>query len=180
MANMSENNKIMHRPTRNEANDYYWKYINLAEGENPIDLLSTNKSSSLHLFAGLDEATWNYAYTPGKWTVKEALVHIIDTERIMTYRALRIGRGDKTPIEGFEQDDYVLPSKAALRTPASILSEYDAVREATIALFKQMDDEMLGYFGQASGFPFTARALAFIIPGHEVHHRNIFRERYGF
>lgn len=169
----------MRRPESQEANEYYWGYINQVKGDDPIGTLAANKTATLHLLAGLDESTWNYAYGPGKWTVKEAMVHIIDTERIMSYRALRISRNDQTPIEGFEQDDYILPSKAAERTPASILSEYAAVREATIALLKHLDDEMLGYYGQASGFPFTTRALAYIIPGHEIHHMRVLKERYG-
>lgn len=102
----------------------------------------------------------------------------MDTERIFAYRALRFARKDDTPVQGFEQDDYIVPSKAHSRTIDSLLHEYKSVREATLTLFKYMDEEMLKFVGMASGSTLSARAAGFIIAGHDRHHIAIIKERY--
>ncbi|MDH3652238.1 MAG: DinB family protein, partial [Saprospiraceae bacterium] len=112
------------------------------------------------------------------WTVKELLLHMIDTERIFAYRALRIARSDLTPMAGFDQDDYVPYSNANERSSTSIVSEYSAVRQATIQLFKNFTDAMYAKCGTASERPFTPLALGFIIAGHEIHHLRILMEKY--
>lgn len=120
----------------------------------------------------------NYAYADGKWTIKELLQHIIDTERIFAYRALRIARKDKTPLPGFEQNDYVDNCNASYRDFSVMLEEFALVRRATILLFKSFTDEMLLQQGEMSGNAVTVRALGYICSGHLKHHINIINERY--
>ena len=120
----------------------------------------------------------NYKYAKDKWSIKELLLHIIDTERVFAYRALRFAREDKTDLPGFEQDDYVITSDANTRSKASLLNEYNFQRASTIALFSSFNDSMLMKIGMAGGNPMSVRAIGFITSGHEVHHCNILRERY--
>ena len=119
-----------------------------------------------------------YRYAENKWTIKEILVHIIDDERIYAYRALRIARNDKTPLPGFEQEDYIPFTRANQRSLASIFREYKTVRNATLSLFSSFSSEDLLRVGTANDHPVSARALAYHIAGHELHHLNIITERY--
>ena len=118
-------------------------------------------------------------HAEGEWTVKEILVHIMDDERIYAYRALRFARGDSTELPGFEQDDYVPPSKANERDLDEIFKEYQTIRWATITLFNYLDDDALLRGGVASGNYATVRALAYHIAGHEMHHLNSIKQNYG-
>lgn len=117
-------------------------------------------------------------YAPGKWTIPETLVHIIDDERIYATRALRIGRGDTTPLPGFEQDDYVPYSRANERSVDSILKEYATVRKATLSLFKSFTEEDLLRRGVADGNTVSARALLYHLAGHELHHLHLIKDKY--
>ena len=119
-----------------------------------------------------------FRYAAGKWTIKEVLVHMIDSERIFSYRALRIARNDTTPIPGFEQDDYTKYGNANDRSIDNIMEEYDAVRGATIAFFDGLSDDAFTRKGTASDYPVTVRAIAHQIVGHERHHVKILREKY--
>jgi uncharacterized damage-inducible protein DinB len=119
-----------------------------------------------------------YRYAANKWTIKEVLVHIIDDERIYAYRALCFARNERTPLPGFEQDDYITFSNANQRSLENILQEYDAVRKATIALYEGLDDAALLRSGIANKNRVTVRALGYHIAGHELHHMNIIKERY--
>jgi uncharacterized damage-inducible protein DinB len=130
------------------------------------------------LFAGRSERDGNFRYAPGKWTVKEVLGHITDTERIFAYRALRFARSDKTPLPGFEQDDYVKNGAFAGRTLADLTEEFAAVRSASIALYRSFNEEAWPRRGLANQKEMTVRALAFITAGHQIHHRVILEERY--
>ena len=130
------------------------------------------------LILSLPEEKLLHKYAPEKWTIKELLVHIVDAERIYGYRALCFARNEKTPLPGFEQDDYVAFSSANERSIESILKEYQAVRSATIALFEGFDDEALSRHGIANENKATVRALGYDIAGHELHHTNIIREKY--
>ena len=130
------------------------------------------------LFAGRSEGEGDFRYAPGKWTVKETLGHVSDTERIFTYRALRIGRDDKTPLPGFEQDDYIRTAGFAERTLADLADEFASVRGATLTLFHSFEEETWSRRGVASQKEVTARALGFITAGHQIHHRLILEERY--
>jgi hypothetical protein len=130
------------------------------------------------LLGGLSEEQGASRYEPGKWSVKELVGHLIDTERILSYRLLRIARGDRTPIEGFDQDPYVANSNAGARTLRSLASEFGHVRAATLALVRGLDDAAWSRRGTANENEVTVRALAHIIAGHELHHIRILRERY--
>ena len=129
------------------------------------------------LIHSLSEEKLLYRYAPGKWTIKEILVHIIDDERIYSYRALRFARNDRTELPGFEQDDYTAESNANERSLDSIFEEYEAVRKATIALFNGLDNEALLRRGKADGNEDTVRALAYHIAGHELHHIHFVRNK---
>ena len=119
-----------------------------------------------------------YRYAEGKWTIKEIISHLIDTERIFCYRALRFARQDKTPVAGFDENDYVEASNANNRAIEELLEEYASVRAASISLFKSFSDADLLRKGMAGSGEVSVRALGFLIIGHEKHHINVIKERY--
>ncbi|WP_460501911.1 DinB family protein, partial [Hymenobacter agri] len=167
------------RPTEGDYLPYALGYINqIPADQDPLAALRAQPQEIHAVFAGLSEAQAEKPYADGKWSLKEMLLHQIDSERIFAYRALRFARGDDQDLRGFEQDDYVANSNANARAIASLLAEYDAVRAATLALFEHFGEEELSRRGTANGGPATVRALLYIIPGHERHHLNIIRERY--
>ncbi|GJM36102.1 MAG: hypothetical protein DHS20C18_51030 [Saprospiraceae bacterium] len=166
------------RPQEGDCNPYFFTYIDKVEGHDILSALIANLPESIHLLESMPADKWDYAYAAGKWTIKEAILHIIDTERIMAYRALRIARNDKTALPGFEQDDYVPFSGANDRSPESLVTEWKAVREATVQQVKYFTDNMWAHRGTASNSPATPLALAYIIAGHELHHIGIIRDRY--
>ncbi|MEO1289577.1 MAG: DinB family protein, partial [Chloroflexota bacterium] len=130
------------------------------------------------LVSSLTDVQLSTPHQAGEWTIKEILVHVIDDERIYAYRALRAGRGDPTALPGFEQDDYVPPSRANERILESILDEYRAVRQATITLFKYLPDDAFMGTVNANNHPVTVRALCYHIAGHELHHVASIRANY--
>jgi uncharacterized damage-inducible protein DinB len=166
------------RPKPGEYNPYYDKYISLIPGNNVVGTLSSESPKTVALLSSLSEEDGDRRYAPGKWSVKEALGHLIDTERIMTYRALRIARGDRTPLAGFEQDDFVREGPHSSVRLADLVEEFKNVRAATLSFFRNLRDEDWKRQGLANNDGITVRALAYIIAGHELHHRNIFEERY--
>ena len=170
---------MMIRPNATEYLPFYNTYVQLVpDGQDPLELLRQQPAALKTLLGHLTDKQALFRYATGKWTIKESLVHIIDSERIFAYRALRIGRGDQTPLTGFEQDDYVPASGADARPLADILHEYDALRAATLSLFDSFTPETYERRGMASGGPLSVRALAYMIAGHEAHHIRLFRERY--
>ena len=168
----------MNRPDTNEFAPYYGKYIGLVPDGSIVPFLKNQMATTLDYLRSIPSEKWTYAYEPGKWTLAESWIHVIDTERIFAYRALRIGRGDKTALPGFDQDEYVPNSDANNRTAASIIAEFEAVRAATLSFFEHCTDQMWTEIGQASNNPVSTRALAFIIAGHVEHHIKITNERY--
>lgn len=121
---------------------------------------------------------FDFRYAEGKWTIKEIIQHIIDTERIFSYRALRISRNDQTPLPGFNENDYVQNTNAATRSIQSLLTEMSVVRQSTLSLFNSFSQEQLARIGTASNNLISTRAIGFIIIGHQKHHQKIFQERY--
>lgn len=161
-----------------EYNPYYHNYI-LSVGENNLlTELEQGKEVMTTFLESVPNEKLSYAYAEGKWTLAELLIHILDAERVFQYRALRFARNDKTPLAGFDQDVYVPESNAEKRTKKDILQEYRAIREASLSLFRSLDDEALKRVGEASGSPMSTRALGFIICGHQAHHLKIIQERY--
>jgi len=166
------------KPEPDEYAPYYEKYISLVPDDDVLQILDKQCAEMVALLSARDAADGDLRYAPGKWSVKESLGHLIDTERIFSYRALRIARNDKTPIEGYEQDDYVKFGPFAKRTLASLIEEFISVRKATLSLFRGLDEAGWTRRGVANKNEVTVRALAFMIAGHELHHREIFQERY--
>lgn len=166
------------RPDTEEYAAYYGKYIGLFPGTDVVSALEAQRLQTMQLFAARSDRDGNFRYAPDKWTVKDVLGHVCDSERIFAYRALRIARGDKTPIEGFEQDDYVRGGGFNERTLASLAEEFAQVRGATLALLRSLRDDAWSLRGTANKNEVSVRALAFIIAGHELHHRKILEERY--
>ncbi|WP_100614703.1 DinB family protein [Confluentibacter citreus] len=132
----------------------------------------------LNLFQYIPSDKWDYRYAEGKWNLKEVFQHIIDTERIFIYRCFRIARHDKTPLTGFEQDDYILPSEADKKSIEDLMEEFKAVRQHSIILLKSLNDNDLKFIGIVNGNPISARAAAFNIIGHNKWHIDIIMERY--
>ena len=130
------------------------------------------------LLSPLNDRQADFRYAPGKWSIKEVLGHISDAERIFAYRLLRMARGDNTPLSCFEQDDYIETGNFSARKLVDLLEEFSAVREATVALVRSMDDAAWLRRGVANQKEITTTALAFLIAGHERHHRIILEQRY--
>jgi uncharacterized damage-inducible protein DinB len=168
----------MNRPEAGEYADHYANYIAKVPGSDVLGVLESQRLQMLQLFAGRSERDGSFRYAPGKWTVKEVLGHIADTERIFAYRALRFARADQTPLPGFEQDDYVQSGAFSSRTLADLAEEFGAVRSASISLFRSFKEDVWSRRGLASKMEVTVRALAFITAGHQIHHRIVLEERY--
>jgi len=164
--------------TTKEHKPYFSLYIGQAPETTIVEGLESGLKEILAILNAYPVEKHHYRYAEGKWTVKDMLQHIIDTERIFMYRALRIARGDKNALAGYEQDDYVGPAKANDRAFEDMLEDYKLSRANTVALFKSFDEEMLAQIGTASGGPISARAAGYIIVGHELHHMKVLQERY--
>jgi uncharacterized damage-inducible protein DinB len=166
------------RPESGEYAPYYETYIALVPGNDIVGVLEAQRKQMMQLFVARSERDGNFRYAPEKWTVKEVLGHVADTERIFAYRALRIARGDQTPLSGFEQDDYVRAGAFGERALADLAEEFAHVRNATVALFRSVGKDAWLRRGIANKNEVSVRALAFIVAGHELHHRHILEERY--
>jgi hypothetical protein len=161
-----------------DYNPYYQTYIN-ALGEVLLrEELSNGLLRFVEFASTLPHEKLNYAYAEGKWTLAEALLHIIDTERVFQYRALCFSRNDKASFPGFDQDDYVVAANASKRTKESLLEEFVAVRTSSIALFNSFSEADLHKRGVASESPMSVGAVGFILSGHLNHHKRIIAERY--
>lgn len=167
------------RPASSEYSPYFGTYVRLVPDADVIDLLETQIEATLRLLSTLSEAEAGARYAPDKWSIKQAVGHMIDTERIFAYRALCISRNETIALPGFEQDDYVRAANFDHRSLRDLLDEFRAVRTATVLLFKSLTDAMMLRTGVASEATLSVRALAYIIAGHERHHGTIFRERYS-
>jgi uncharacterized damage-inducible protein DinB len=161
-----------------EYNPFYHTYVMALGDVDLLDELRNGKQVLLSLLEEIPEEKLTYAYAEGKWTLAEALVHMLDTERIFQYRALCIARNDKSEFPGFDQDAYVPVSNANSRSKKDLTDEYVAVRDSSITLFASLDEEALKRVGVASGSKMSVRALGFITSGHQAHHVRILRERY--
>jgi hypothetical protein len=166
------------RPAPGDYAPYSEQYVLLVTGDDILDTLKSQLKQTATLFSGRSERDGNFRYAPDKWTVKEALGHVADAERIFAYRAMRFARGDQTPLSGFEQDDYVRGARFGARKLSDVVEEYADVRQASLALFRSLDEEAWQRRGVANNNPVTVLALAYLIAGHELHHRKILEERY--
>ncbi len=166
------------RPDPSEYASFYAGYIGRVPEGDLLRTLEAQPGEYARTLGGLPEARGNFAYAPGKWTIKEVVGHVIDAERVFSYRALRIGRGDTTPLPGFDEKAWVPLSGANDRTVADLLGEFRAVRTATLALLRHLPPDSVKRRGFASDNEVSVRALAWIITGHAIHHLGILRERY--
>jgi hypothetical protein len=167
------------RPGPDEIPSHYVGYIRRVPESDPVIVLAAQIEETTALLRGLPEADAMYRYAHGKWSVKEVVGHLADVERIMAYRALRIARGDQTPLPSFDENAFVPPAKFDTRSLPDLVGELRTVRAATLALFRTFDAEAWRRRGTASGKPVSVRALAYMIPGHERHHSEVLKTRYG-
>jgi len=167
----------MNKPEQDEYAEYYSKYISLVDGD-VLPILDAQPAELRAIVADMPEERGTFAYESGKWTLKEVLSHLIDGERHFAYRMLRISRGDKTPIEGFEQDGYIENSNANNRPFVELLDEFDLQRRSNMLFVRNLSDEASKRLGTASGFTVSVRALVYIMAGHVRHHLGILHERY--
>lgn len=164
--------------SENEYSPFFSTYIKVVPGINLLEELNEGKSRFIELIKPLSAEKLYKAYALGKWTLAGVILHCIDTERIFQYRLLRIARNDKSDLPGFNQDTYVPYSDADKRAKESLLHEYAVVRDSTIQLINNISDENLKHTGTIDGNKISARALGFIICGHQCHHETIIKERY--
>ncbi|HTH57332.1 MAG TPA: DinB family protein [Cyclobacteriaceae bacterium] len=157
---------------------FYKNYVKQIDEPDVLQALRISGHRMLELVHSIPVSKADFAYGPGKWTIREMLCHMMDAERIFCYRALRFARNDKTPLPGFEENDYATQANATGRSLQTIASEMAHIRSSTIDLFESFTPEMLNRKGTASGKELSVIALGFIIPGHETHHRKILVERY--
>lgn len=166
------------RPAKSEFLPFYERYIARVPEGDVVATLTTQIGETLELLRSLPASVSTYRYAPDKWSVNQLVGHVIDSERLFAGRALRFARNDPTPLPGFEQDDYARNSTFDAYPLSELASELEAVRQSTIFLFRHMDEEAWTRRGVASNGEVSVRALAYIIAGHELHHREILTSHY--
>lgn len=165
-------------PDAAEYGAFYAGYIARVPAGDVLQTLAAQLDDTTRLIAEFGDARADHRYAPGKWTVKEVVGHLADTERVFAYRAMRIARGDATPLPGFDENAYVAHANFGRRPLADLVRDLELVRQSTLSLFAGLDDAALVRHGTASNNPLTPRAAAYITAGHERHHAAILRERY--
>ncbi|MEH7479532.1 DinB family protein [Neobacillus drentensis] len=166
------------RPLTNEYPEYYKPYVNLVPEGDLSTILKENLIKTIELFESISEEDGHFRYGENKWSIKEVLGHMADTERIMSYRLLRVGRGDQTALAGFNENDYVQGSQINKLPIKNILEDFIAIRKATLSLIQNMPEVAWANIGFANNTEVTARAIGYIIAGHALHHYKIISERY--
>jgi hypothetical protein len=169
---------MLGRPENSEAAPYYFTYINQVTGDNPLTTMEKQLPDALEFFAGITEKSSLHRYAPDKWTIREVLNHVTDTERSFAFRALWFARGFESPLPGYDQNIGAKGAEADRISWLDHVEEFRLVRLSTICLFKNLPPGAWSRQGVADGRPFTVRALAFIIAGHLAHHLAILRDRY--
>ena len=171
----------MQKPSGNEypQNKYFSYYIEQVDYQNVIEALTVNKDVVINLFKSLSEEQKNFRYDVGKWSPHEILGHLTDTERIFGYRALCIARGEKQFLPGFDENEYADGAKFSEISFKSLLEQYRLVRESSLALFSTFMEEVASQIGNANGNAVSAKALIWMIAGHEIHHLRVLKERYS-
>lgn len=167
----------MKRPLISEYNEYYHRYVTNVQGD-VIACMQSNLESYIKLLSK-SSLDLEYKYGPDKWTVRECIVHLCDTDRIFAYRALRISRGDETPLSGFEQDSYIEYNDFIHLSAEDLIAMIKTTINSTMTMFRLMKSEDTEKIGTASNSPVSVRALAYMTAGHGIHHLNLFKDRYG-
>ena len=166
----------MNRPQTQEYPEWGNTYIRLVEGD-VIEILTKQATEFAEFINSLVEKA-DYAYAPGKWTIKELIGHIVDTERILVFRLLSFARGEKAALPGFEEDDYVAAAHFQDRSLFSFAEEFTLLRKANLYLINSLNDDELNVIGNANGKQMSVRSLVYILAGHIIHHTNVIKERY--
>jgi hypothetical protein len=166
-------------PSADEYAPYFRRYVELVPPGEILAVLADGARDTRALLGSLPEARSRFRYAPGKWSVREVVGHLSDTERVLAYRMLRVARGDATPLAGFDENAYVAAAGFDARSMDDLLDEMYAVRHATLLLVRSLTPESAPRTGTANDQTVSARALAWIIAGHELHHRRILEERYA-
>jgi uncharacterized damage-inducible protein DinB len=168
----------MTRPDLQNVPPFYMTYVKLVKDEDLLEAMTKSSKVTLQLIRSIPETKGEFRYEPEKWSIKELLCHMIDTERIFAYRALRFARNDKSPLAGFEEKDYAPEANAHNRSIQDIANEMEHVRLTSIDLYSSFSEEMLARTGKANNTEVSVLNLGYIISGHETHHRNVLVERY--
>jgi hypothetical protein len=168
----------MPKPLSGDYPSFFEGYINQLDIDNIKESITQISHPLTYFYLNLPEEKADYAYAPQKWTLKDVMQHVIDTERIMQYRLLRIARNDATPLPGFDENAYANNANASNRTLISLKEELKALRKSTDLLIGSLTEEQLTYSGIASDKKITANAIAFILFGHLMHHKKVIEERY--
>lgn len=169
---------LSRRPDPSEFAPFYANYIAQVPDGDLVATLERQTGETAAYITGMPDARRTHRYEAGKWSIAETLLHVIDSERVFSYRLLRIARGDTTDLPGFDQDAYVPASHADARTLLSLQAEFVAVRSSTLQLIRNLGADAWDRHGRANGYGVSARALAWICAGHEAHHVRILKERY--
>ena len=166
------------RPAPEEYNPHLLAEIELVPDGDIVSILRDQLAETVRILRGVGEDRAGYRYAEGKWSIRETVGHVIDAERIFIYRALSIARGDSLELPGFEEADYVRGADFDSLPLADLISELEAVRAASVAFFRNLDERGWSRIGKANGSPISVLALAYVVAGHELHHRKILKERY--
>jgi hypothetical protein len=169
---------MMTRPDAGECAPFYSRYIAQVPDGDVLDFLDAQRTEITTLVAGVAEDRGDFRYAEGKWSLRQVVGHIIDTERILSCRALRFARADTTPLPGFQEDDYVTHGNFEARTMVSLAREFDPLRSSTIEMFRSFGEDALARRGEASGTAVSVRAIIFICAGHAEHHLALLRTHY--
>ncbi|TDX10285.1 DinB family protein [Flavobacterium sp. S87F.05.LMB.W.Kidney.N] len=162
----------------NEYAGHFGTYIKQAGDGILIEELEISLHEFIRFVQNIPMDKFDYRYAPGKWTIKDIIQHVMDTERIFAYRALRFSRNDKTPLPSFEEDDYANNTNSNSRSIQDLLTEFSALRHSTLLFYKSLSEEQLKRIGIASDNQISVRALGFVMIGHQKHHQKVFEERY--
>ncbi len=169
---------MIERPQPDEYFEYYGRYIDKVPAGDICSILADQLQLTLDLLAGVPPDREDYAYAPGKWSIKEVIGHVTDAERVFAYRALSFARRDPAQLPSMEENDWAEVSNASHRTLAKLAEEFAAVRRSSVLMFEGFDAETSELRGTASGCEFSVRSIAYILAGHEMHHRAVLEERY--
>lgn len=166
------------RPPAAEFDPYYARYIERVDHDDVLEALSKQRDEIVDFLGGLDPEIGEFRYQPGKWSLKQVVCHLLDTERIFVVRALCVARGEVQPLPGFDENAYAEQAGAARRTIDELTREFELVRNSSITLFESLDDEAWMRTGTANDAAISVRAIAWIVAGHAAHHLNVLRDRY--
>lgn len=167
-------------PEKGEYGTFYEGYLKNVDGLTIVEAWERDESKWRKFFAVLEDVDLDRAYAEGKWSVARLIIHCFDAERIFAVRALRLLRGEKKPMTGYDENSYADAIPAEKFTVDELKHQFKITRECTRSIYLHADAERMRMIGEASGYPITARALGLIIPGHNLHHLNVLKERYGF